>query len=126
MSDKKILHTIEQPAQFQFMIFCPGCKCGHGIRVGQSDGPNWTFNGNMEKPTFSPSLLIHGGKYPEEDPVTHDFARGADGQYVRGADGRLLGYKDIVCHTFIADGNIQFLGDCTHEMAGKTVPLEPF
>jgi hypothetical protein len=28
-----------------------------------------------------------------------------------------------LCHTFINDGNIQFLADCTHKLAGKTVPV---
>ena len=28
-----------------------------------------------------------------------------------------------VCHTFINDGNVNFLSDCTHELAGQTVPL---
>lgn len=27
------------------------------------------------------------------------------------------------CHTFVNDGLVQFLGDCTHELAGKTVEL---
>lgn len=27
---------------------------------------------------------------------------------------------------FIRDGQIQFLGDCTHALAGKTVPLPEF
>lgn len=27
------------------------------------------------------------------------------------------------CHSFIRGGNIQFLGDCWHKLAGKTVPL---
>lgn len=31
--------------------------------------------------------------------------------------------KDDVCHSFVRDGRIQFLGDCTHELAGKTVDL---
>lgn len=31
----------------------------------------------------------------------------------------------FVCHSFVFDGEIRFLGDCTHALAGKTVPLEP-
>lgn len=27
------------------------------------------------------------------------------------------------CHSFIKDGKIQFLGDCWHKLAGKTVEL---
>lgn len=28
-----------------------------------------------------------------------------------------------VCHSFIKDGKIQFLGDCTHALANQTVDL---
>lgn len=28
-----------------------------------------------------------------------------------------------VCHSYVTDGRIQFLGDCTHNLAGKTVDL---
>jgi hypothetical protein len=28
-----------------------------------------------------------------------------------------------VCHVFIKAGMIQFLGDCTHALAGQTVPI---
>lgn len=121
-----ILHSIAQPDQFQWMFFCPGCKCGHGVRVGQSDRPNWDFNGNIEKPTFSPSYLVRGIKYPLEDPETNDFKRGPDGKYLVGEDGRLIGTVDTVCHSFIRDGMIEFLGDCTHSLKGQTVPLEEF
>jgi hypothetical protein len=31
-----------------------------------------------------------------------------------------------ICHSFITDGKIQFLPDCTHELSGKTVELEEF
>jgi hypothetical protein len=125
-SDKRVIRTIEQPANFQYMIFCPGCKCGHGLRVGQPSGANWSFNGDMEKPTFAPSLLITGIECPPYDPETGDYKRGPDGELLLGPDGRLLGAKDTRCHSFIREGMIEFLGDCTHELRGQTVPLEPF
>jgi hypothetical protein len=28
------------------------------------------------------------------------------------------------CHLYLTDGQIIYLPDCTHELAGKTVPLE--
>jgi len=31
-----------------------------------------------------------------------------------------------VCHSFVTDGNIQYLGDCTHELAGQTIELPEF
>jgi hypothetical protein len=33
---------------------------------------------------------------------------------------------DRVCHSFVVDGRIQFLGDCTHHLAGQTVDLPPW
>jgi hypothetical protein len=29
------------------------------------------------------------------------------------------------CHLFMRDGQLQFLPDCDHELAGKTVPMTP-
>ncbi|MCZ4340562.1 hypothetical protein O4H52_03015 [Sphingomonadaceae bacterium G21617-S1] len=31
-----------------------------------------------------------------------------------------------VCHSFVRNGQIEFLSDCTHALAGQTVPLPPF
>lgn len=31
-----------------------------------------------------------------------------------------------VCHSFVREGRIQFLGDCTHRLAGHTVDLPAF
>ena len=28
-----------------------------------------------------------------------------------------------VCHSFIKDGNIQYLNDCTHKLAGQTIEI---
>ena len=30
-----------------------------------------------------------------------------------------------ICHTFVRNGQIQYLNDCTHKLAGKTIPMEP-
>ena len=43
--------------QIRLAFFCPGCKYQHCFQIS-GDGPNWEFNGDMEKPTFSPSLLV--------------------------------------------------------------------
>ena len=69
--------------------WCQGCGCAHSIKV--ADGAPWTWNGDVDKPTFSPSVLSTGEKR---------------------------------CHCFITDGNIRFLQDCGHGLAGKTVPME--
>lgn len=39
-----------------YVFYCPGCKSHHRFDI-----PRWTFNGNLERPTFSPSLLYDAG-----------------------------------------------------------------
>lgn len=43
--------------------WCPGCKWMHVIPTdarGQANGHKWTFDGNMDAPTFSPSINVVG------------------------------------------------------------------
>lgn len=56
----------EEKLGLDYYFWCPGCKQYHSFRVKVAEGevhpsgkpfPVWTFNGNMESPTFSPSLL---------------------------------------------------------------------
>ena len=54
---------------------------------------NWTWNGDTEKPTLRPSILTRGG------------------------DG------DHRCHSWVNDGMVQFLHDCSHDLADRTLPL---
>lgn len=96
---------------------CPGCGNSHVLPVGPGNGSvhaRWDFNGNLEKPTFTPSVLAQGNKriFDEEGDWTGDWQMGADGNPI-----------PYICHSFITDGRIQFLSDCTHELAGQTVGL---
>ena len=77
---------------------CPACEIPHGINCGEGHGAMWQWDGNKEKPTFSPSLL-----------VTYSH-----------------GDKNFVCHSFVRNGKIEYLSDCTHDMAGKTVDIPKF
>lgn len=77
---------------------CPGCNDLHQVVVDKSEPqPVWEFNGDVEKPTFSPSVLarLRFGDEP----------------------------TDRVCHSFVRDGQIRFLSDSTHNLAGQTVAL---
>lgn len=77
---------------------CPGCKSVHQVGWTPhklSNGASWNFNGDFAKPTLEPSVL-----------VTWEDERGKQ-----------------VCHSFVRDGHIQFLSDCTHSLAGQTVEL---
>ena len=53
----------------------------------------WSWNGDIDKPTLKPSILTD-----------------------QGSDGML-------CHSFVNDGIVKYLSDCSHEFAGKSMPL---
>lgn len=113
----KILRLAEDNT---LMFWCPGCDGVHGIRVGQEDGsrPRWGYNGNPEKPTFTPSILVRSRTWVP--PVTpKNFAEYEKNPWPQHA-------ADTVCHSFVTDGRIQFLADCTHALAGQTVDIPPF
>lgn len=46
-----------------------------------------------------------------------------DGDHLRPTFQPSLLYPDRRCHLFVRDGQIEFLSDCSHELAGKTVPM---
>ena len=66
-----------------YTFYCPGCKHSHMFNE------QWNFSGDINAPTFSPSL--------------DDTGR---------------------CHLYVKNGKIEYLSDCTHEYAGKTVEME--
>lgn len=41
-------------------FFCPGCQSLHAFVTNREQSPCWSFDGNMEAPTFNPSLLVQG------------------------------------------------------------------
>lgn len=81
------------------MFWCKGCDMFHVINLDSTySSITWDFNENYEKPTFSPSILV---------------------EYPWGMERR-----KVICHSFITDGKIQYLGDCTHALANQTIDLE--
>ena len=82
----------------QYSFWCSGCKCRHYIWTKNEgyDHPIWEFNGDLNNPTVHPSVLV---TYP-------------------------VGGVNNICHSFIRDGKIEYLSDCTHELAGKTIEME--
>ena len=81
-----------------YSFHCPACGYGHMYHTEKPNecGAKWTFNGNLEKPTFRASMLVNAKN-----------------------EGR-----EPKCHLFVTDGKIQYLGDCTHKMAGQTIEME--
>ncbi len=114
MAARGVLRTLDG-GRVGFM--CPGCQELHQIRVEGEGRPRWAYNGNHDRPTFTPSVLVNSVQ------CVNDEKGEWTGEWVYGADGKPL---PSVCHSFVTDGQIQFLGDCTHSLAGQTVPLKPF
>jgi hypothetical protein len=78
-------------------ILCPACKYCHVLNVERDGGSRWSWNDDLERPTFSPSLLVR----------------------------RRRGGPEI-CHSFIRGGRIEYCADSTHALAGLTVDLPCF
>lgn len=92
------------------MFWCPGCDIGHGVNVNPNVKPCWGWNNDVNKPTFTPSILVRYNHWVP--PYVYGQPKPENQQEV----------KDV-CHSFVKDGQIQFLNDCTHSLAGKTVDL---
>jgi hypothetical protein len=89
----KVKKVNEDPVQYWF--FCPGCEHYHIF------DNRWLFNNDYDKPTLGPQP----GK-------SHSYLTWWP---ENGVEKR--------CHSYITDGKIHFLTDCTHKLAGQLVNL---
>lgn len=97
-------------------FMCPGCNERHTVGLFGSSGPQWAWNGDNNKPTLSPSVLVRTGHYVDGDTDNCWCAYNAE-------HPEDVTFHCMVCHSFITDGKIQFLSDCSHNLAGITVEL---
>jgi len=81
-----------------YTFHCPGCESDHFFKTTGS-GPCWQWNGDLVKPTVSPSIKV---------------------SYTWGEN-----FEQRCCHFFIRDGKIEYCSDCTHALAGQTVDMVP-
>lgn len=95
------------------VLWCPGCEVDRdGEKAGglhmlpvSADGAapdgsrrtTWGFDGRLDAPTLSPSILTR-------------FT---------------MAGQPFVCHSFLRGGVWEFLSDCTHMLAGQRVPAVP-
>jgi hypothetical protein len=80
--------------------WCQGCDCIHVVNTAGEERPRWAWNGDVDKPTLSPSIRTFW-------PANQD----------RGELTR--------CHHFLRDGVIEFLPDSgAHQLRGLH-PLQP-
>jgi hypothetical protein len=98
----------------RLVFWCPGCEEAHGVTGG------WTWNGDAERPTFTPSVLVLSGHFApgHQQPPAPCWC-----SYNAEHPGNPAPFRCYRCHSFVTDGQIQFLSDCTHALAGQTVPL---
>lgn len=95
-----------QHVQGMIGFHCPACDTMHFYYTDEYEhpGPKWEFNGDVENPTFSPSLLrstsIPRNEAEKENPVWYPQ-----------------------CHLFVIDGQIQYCSDSPHALAGQTIPI---
>lgn len=81
-----------------YLFNCPGCNFTHQVATKESKANvTWDFNDDLVNPTVMPSILMHWSQGPKK--------------------------VEERCHSYIRDGKIQFLNDCTHALAGQTVDL---
>lgn len=109
------------------------CPAGHTHEVGTDwtplgverspyadEGGHWHFDGNLEAPTLSPSILMRQGHFCHEPPVPGNCACDFTERFPEEDPWE---WPCCRCHSFVKAGKIQFLADCSHELAGKTVDL---
>lgn len=104
---------------------CPGCGNSHVLPTAAGESPRWDWNGDLERPTLTPSILRRAGHYSQYHQAdrgcwcTHNAEKIARGEEPSG-------FSCVICHSFVTDGRIQYLSDCTHALAGQTIDLPPY
>lgn len=118
-------------------FYCIGCDMPHMLPVNGITPPgegwlanrSWAWNRDVEKPVFSPSVLVRWDSLSETARhKSREFYQKHDRYPTRE---ELPADVFNVCHSFVGcngaqPGEIIYLGDSTHEYAGKTIPLPDF
>lgn len=108
MKIKGVINQDDERVTGTWLFYCEGCKSHHQIWDKTSNAnAKWDFNGDVNKPSFSPSIKVQYTDYKkdENDNIIKDSI------------------KEIICHSWITDGMIKYFDDSTHDLAGKTIEL---
>ena len=109
----RLRHVTDGNQTYDDLVFwCPGCEQPdpdgqmvgglHMLPINNTiTSPSWDWDGNLKAPTLSPSILTR-----------HDYYTGPD-----------TPPRVFICHSFLRGGVFEFLGDCTHSLAGQSVPM---
>jgi hypothetical protein len=92
---------IYDETESSYEVYCPGCAIKHKIftKLSSSCTQVHKFDGNLDTPTFSPSVSIDYGL----DTVNNRR----------------------VCHFFVSEGFLNYQ-NCFHGFKNRSVPLESF
>ncbi len=91
-----IMPILNNPGKYVF--YCPGCEANHIINTDPKVNPFHTLTGTLAKPTIRASVMSNPSNVKNK----------------------------VRCHSFVTDGKIEFLSDCTHHLTGQTIDLSPF
>jgi Family of unknown function (DUF6527) len=82
-----------------WLVWCPACDHPHQFTAKMPNGSvGWTFDGNLESPTFNPSLRA------------------------RWDEGEAPKKVEKCCHANLIAGVWRYAGDSTHAFKGQRVP----
>lgn len=93
----------------------------HAIRVSGEGA--WQWNGSVDFPTLQPSVLFQSGHYAHNHTNTDRCWCTYNAEHPEMADQSFICVR---CHSYVTDGKIQFLTDCTHGLVGQTVDLPEY
>lgn len=89
----------------RYFHWCPACEQTHPLP------DRWKFNGDVKKPTFSPSFAQ---TFSPDKVIKAYFDKGVPVS------------KQVLCHYIITDGKIQFCPDSWHKRSDIVqMPLLP-
>lgn len=95
-----LIRQVDPDGSVEKLLFeCPACGCFHAAWIkNKPDRPVWMWDGNMDRPTFAPSIRV---AIPCEN-----------------------GHQ--VCHFHVREGRIRYCNDSTHHLAGYVVNMVEF
>lgn len=115
------LRSVESPSgQRAVAFYCPGCKDYHVIPITPGTKDSWHWNGDVDKPTFHPSVDVKSGHYMDSHQPGSSCWCTYNKEHPEDAED---GFECMHCHSFVTNGTIRFLTDSTHALAGQEVPL---
>lgn len=113
----------EKDGQLYLSFWCLGCDEVHAIKIAEEGKPGWSWNASAEAPTFGPSIAVSTGcKTPGFDPATMQCWCTWNTEAVAKGE-KPSSFECSMCHSFVEDGKIRYLSDCTHRLANQIVAL---